>query len=57
MNIQIGNKSYHFQIAPLFGLAIGYIYYEPEQEGLDEEWDRHQILLGIFALIITTWKN
>ena len=57
MNIQIGDKSYHFRIAPLFGLAIGYIYYEPEQEDIDEEWDRHQILLGIFAIIITTWTD
>lgn len=57
MTIQNGNKGYDIQLVPLYGFAIGYIYYHPSQEEEEDEWHRHQILLGIFAILITTWTD
>lgn len=61
MNINIGNTDLNFQIAPLYGVGVGYIYYDPEldQEEVEEEeyFQRHQFLFLIFALIVTVWKS
>jgi hypothetical protein len=61
MNINIGNTDLHFQVAPLYGVGLGYIYYDPEldQEEVEEEeyFQRHQFLFLIFALIVTVWKS
>jgi hypothetical protein len=49
MNINIGNTDLNFQVAPLYGVGLGYIYYDPEldQEEVEEEeyFQRHQFLL------------
>lgn len=62
MNIQIGSYNAHFQIVPLFGIALGYLYYTPEQEedfDIEEEdnYSRHQVLFLLFALVVTVWKS
>lgn len=63
MIIQIGNYNLHFQLAPLFGVSLGYLFYSPYQEpdveelDEDEEYQRHQLMLLIFALIVTVWKS
>ena len=61
MNINIGNTDFNFQVAPLYGVGLGYIYYDPEldQEEVEEEeyFQRHQFLFLIFALIVTVWKS
>lgn len=63
MIIQIGGYNLHFQISPLFGISLGYIFYsphhEPDLEEIDEEDDysRHQLMLLFFALIVTVWKS
>ena len=58
MIITNGNKNYDIQLVPLHGFAVGYLYYHPAQEGDDEEeWSRHQLLFGLFGLLITVWKN
>lgn len=63
MTIQIGSYLLHFQLAPLYGLAAGYVFYtpthEPDVEEVDEDEDyhRHQLMLFIFALIVTVWKS
>ena len=57
MTIQNGNKGYDIQFVPLFGFSVGYLYYHPSQEDVEDDWHRHQILLGIFAILITTWTD
>jgi len=62
MNINFDNGGYHFQLVPLYGFAIGYLYYHPSHEDIDivdddTEWSKHQVCLGIFAIIVTTWRD
>jgi hypothetical protein len=62
MTIQIGDYNLHFQLAPLHGISVGYIYYAPDlEEDFDEEtedyYSRHQVLLLLFALIVNVWKS
>lgn len=63
MTITIGNYNLHFQLAPLYGLAAGYVFYapthEPDVEEIDEDEDyqRHQLMFIFFALIVTVWKS
>lgn len=62
MTITIGNYNLHFQLAPLYGIALGYIYYAPDlEEDFDYEeednYGRHQLLFVFFALIVDVWKS
>lgn len=62
MNINIGNIDLNFQVAPLYGVGVGYIYFDPnleEEEAVDDDeyFQRHQFLFLVFALIITVWKS
>tara|TARA_R100000734_G_C3287699_1_gene80084 strand:+ start:585 stop:725 length:141 start_codon:yes stop_codon:yes gene_type:complete len=43
----------------LSGFALGYIYYNPyqEYEEVDVYYEKHQICLLIFAIVITVWKE
>jgi len=63
MIIQFGSYNLHFQLAPLYGVSVGYLFYTPHHEpdyNIDEEeedYQRHQLMLFIFALIVTVWKS
>lgn len=63
MIIQIGDRQIHIQFVPTYGLALGYLFYnplqEPDTDELDEEdyFERHTVLLTLFALIVTVWKS
>jgi len=63
MIINFGNTQMHFQFVPTYGLALGYLFYnplqEPDTDELDEEdyFERHTLLLTLFALIVTVWKS
>lgn len=63
MIINFGNTQMHFQFVPTYGLALGYLFYnplqEPDTDELDEEdyFERHTVLLTLFALIVTVWKS
>jgi hypothetical protein len=53
----------HFQFVPTYGLALGYLFYnplqEPDTDEIDEDdyFERHTLLLTLFALIVTVWKS
>jgi hypothetical protein len=63
MIINFGNTQMHFQFVPTYGLALGYLFYnplqEPDADEIDEEdyFERHTVLLTLFALIVTVWKS
>lgn len=63
MIINFGNTQMHFQFVPTYGLALGYLFYnplqEPDTDEIDEEdyFERHTVLLTLFALIVTVWKS
>lgn len=63
MTIDFGNTQMHIQFVPSYGLALGYLYYspllEPDTDEIDEDemFERHTLILGIFALIVTVWKS
>jgi hypothetical protein len=62
MTISFGNYNLHFQLAPLYGVAMGYIYYAPDlEDDFDSEeednYGRHQLLFLFVALIVDVWKS
>jgi hypothetical protein len=63
MIINFGNTQIHIQLVPTYGLALGYLYYnplqEPDTDEIDEDdyFERHTLLLTLFALIVTVWKS
>ena len=63
MIIQIGDRQIHIQLVPTYGLAFGYLFYnplqEPDTDEIDEDdyFERHTVLLTLFALIVTVWKS
>jgi hypothetical protein len=63
MIINFGNTQIHFQFVPTYGFALGYLFYnplqEPDTDEIDEDdyYERHTLLLTLFALIVTVWKS
>jgi heme/copper-type cytochrome/quinol oxidase subunit 1 len=63
MTIDFGKHTAHIQFVPTYGLALGYLFYNPLQEPDTDEiededyFTRHTLLLGIFALIVTVWES
>jgi len=62
MNIDFGDISINIQIIPLYGLAAGVLYYnpnlEPEQEEVDTDnfYQQVTIMALVFGLHITVWR-
>ncbi len=57
----IGDYAFNVQFIPVYGLATGFLYYDPtlEPDGYDEEDDMFyqiNILLLFFGIQITAWK-
>jgi len=57
-------KKWHFQIIPIYGFAIGLLYYNPNLEPnqnqiVDDEnyYEQITIMLVLIGLHITIWKE
>lgn len=61
MQIDINDWSIEFLLCPIFGIAVGVNYYNPELDNDDvtddEFYNDLTFLFGVFALKIRWWKN
>lgn len=63
MQLVFGNTEIHIQIIPIYGLAAGVLYYnpnlEPDDEPVEPEEYFEQITLMFFAfgIHLTIWKQ
>lgn len=62
MNFSTKNYGFNVQIIPTYGIALGFLYYNPNLEPdnstvLDEDYyDQVTLLFLIFGLHITWWR-
>lgn len=61
MNLTHGDYAYNIQIAPVYGCALGILYYDPTLENDDEieEDDYYQqiaFMFVFFSINIMRWK-
>jgi hypothetical protein len=51
----------HWQIVPLQGCALGYLYWnttlEEDYEEGEDFVERHQFMFLVFAIILTRWED
>lgn len=61
MQIDINDWSIEFLLCPVFGIAVGVNYYNPELDNDDvtddEFYNDLTFLFGVFGLKIRWWKN
>ena len=62
MNIDFGNIGVNIQAIPIYGLSIGFLYYnpnlEPDSDNVDEEdfYQQVTIMCLLVGLHITVWR-
>ena len=62
MNIDFGNIGVNIQAIPIYGLSIGFLYYnpnlEPDSDNVDDEdfYQQGTIMCLLVGLHITVWR-
>lgn len=62
MNIDFGSIGVNIQVIPIYGLSIGFLYYnpnlEPDSDNVDPDdyYDQVTIMCLILGLHITVWR-
>ena len=62
MNIDFGNIGVNIQAIPIYGLSLGFLYYnpnlEPDSDNVDDEDFYHQVTIMclLVGLHITVWR-
>lgn len=62
MNIDFGNIGVNIQAIPIYGLSIGFLYYnpnlEPDSDNVDDEdfYQQVTIMCLLVGLHITVWR-
>lgn len=63
MQLGFGNTEIHIQIIPIYGLAAGVLYYnpnlEPDDEPVepDEYFEQITLMFFAFGIHLTIWKQ
>jgi hypothetical protein len=63
MNLSFSNLNLNFQIIPLYGLAIGLLYYDPNLEpeiepvDTDDFYSQITVMALFFGFHITVWRS
>lgn len=63
MQIGFGNTQIHIQIIPIYGLATGVLYYdpnlEPDNDSVDPEefFSQVTVMLLVFGIHLTIWEQ
>lgn len=62
MNIDFGSIGVNIQVIPIYGLSIGFLYYdpnlEPDSDNVDDEdfYQQVTIMCLLVGLHITVWR-
>ena len=62
MQFRLNNYTYHIQIIPTYGIALGLLYYNPNLEPSEAKVDEYDFyeqitfLFVIFGLHLTWWR-
>jgi hypothetical protein len=62
MNIDLGNIGVNIQAIPIYGLSLGFLYYnpnlEPDSDNVDDEdfYQQVTIMCLLVGLHITVWR-